>query len=100
MPFSALPLPLGAPVPDEESLAPPLFNQKPAASGDNGVPPPLPPTIFHVFGPAPARELPPPSALPESEAAPVEPSTKTGLPPPEISLPVEKSRTISAGSGV
>src|SRR5580700_5256437 len=35
-PFSALPFP-------DASLAPPLLNQKPAVSGDSGVPPSLPP---------------------------------------------------------
>src|SRR5580700_11019914 len=97
MPFSAF----SDAVPEGDSPPPPLLNQKPAASGDSGVPPPLPPTIFQVFGPVPSpTELPPPCALPEPEAAPVDPPTKTGFPPPEISLPAGKSRTISAGSGV
>lgn len=63
--------PAGPPTPEPDPELSPWLNQKPPAFGSRGVPPPLPPTMFHVLVPG----------------APGEPDPLTGLTPPSTAWP-------------
>jgi hypothetical protein len=76
MSLSALLLPERKPGPEAASVAASLLNQKPGVSGASGVPPPLPPTMFHVDGPGPTpATLLPSEPLLEAWPGSVEPAT-------------------------
>src|ERR1700683_4635022 len=95
MSFGALPLAWREPGPEAAPDAASLLNQNPGVSGARGVPPPVPPTMFHGLGPEPTSAMFPPCAdpLPKSWPGSAEPaiallsqkpgvSGASGVPPP------------------
>src|ERR1700723_2911690 len=92
MSFSPLPLDWREPGPEAAPDAESLLNQNPGVSGARGVPPPVPPTMFHGLGPEPTSATFPPSADPLPEAWP-------GSAEPAIALLSQKPG-VSGASGV
>src|SRR5580704_13028778 len=76
MSFSPLPLDWREPGPEAAPDAESLLNQNPGVSGARGVPPPVPPTMFHGLGPelTPATFV-PSGPLPEPWPSSAEPAT-------------------------